>query len=142
MGTQEDQAPVKLIGTTGLTLLVLSYLIAAPWLIRAEAVDLAPFLCALVFGCCLIKPVSTAFQRASTPVRGMAVLLILAIVAVVAFTIIGGYAKTVLAYLRDMPLWLVNHIAFLFFASLPLLKGVVVGGLNLISRAARTSRSS
>lgn len=55
----KQQQP-RLMGATGLALLVLSYAMALPWLVRGEAVHLVPFLCALVFGCCLIRPLSVA----------------------------------------------------------------------------------
>jgi len=31
--------------------------------------------------------------------------------------------------MHDMPIWFANHIAFLFVASLPLLKGFIVRGV-------------
>lgn len=41
--------------------------------------------------------------------------------------------------IHGMPMWSAKHITCLFFASLPLLKGVVVeGGVNVIIRTARS----
>ena len=49
----------------------------------------------------------------------------------------GGHGQRVLAHLRTLPLWLLNHLFFLFFALLPLSKGIIVAALNFISMVAR-----
>lgn len=124
------------MGATGLGLLVLSYATALPWLLRGEAVDLVPFLCALVFGCCLIRPVTLAFERASKRAKALVTLLAL-LAATIATAVAGGHVQSWLAHLRTMPLWQANHLFFLFFALLPLTKGIIVAALNFISQAAR-----
>ena len=90
---QQQQRQPRLIGTTGLGLLVLSYATALPWLLRGEAVDLAPFLCALVFGCCLIRPLTIALQRAPGPARATALLFLTLIAAAIAFIVTGGHGQ-------------------------------------------------
>lgn len=137
----KQQQP-RLIGPTGLALLVLSYVTALPWLVRGEAVHLVPFLCALVFGCCLIRPLSVAFQRAPGPARAAALLFLVLIAAAVAFIVVGGHGQRLLAHLRALPRWQANHLFFLFFALLPLSKGIVVAVLNVISLAARGIRGN
>ncbi|EFI59470.1 MULTISPECIES: hypothetical protein [Comamonas] len=134
---QQQQRQPRLIGATGLALLVLSYATALPWLLRGEAVDLAPFLCALVFGCCLIRPVTLAFERASKRTKALAVTLLALLAAAIATAVAGGHVQSWLAHLRTMPLWQANHLFFLFFALLPLTKGIIVAALNFISQAAR-----
>lgn len=125
------------MGATGLALLVLSYATALPWLVRGEAVHLVPFLCALVFGCCLIRPLSVAFQRAPVPARAAALLFLALIAAAVALIVAGGHGQRLLAHMRTLPLWQVNHLFFLFFALLPLSKGIIVAALNFVSMVAR-----
>lgn len=132
----KQQQP-RLIGATGLALLVLSYATALPWLVRGEAVHLVPFLCALVFGCCLIRPLSVAFQRAPVPARAAALLFLALIAAAVAFIVAGGHGQRLFAHMRTLPLWQVNHLFFLFFALLPLSKGIIVAALNFVSMVAR-----
>ncbi|WP_407716089.1 polymerase [Comamonas testosteroni] len=132
----KQQQP-RLMGATGLALLVLSYATALPWLVRGEAVHLVPFLCALVFGCCLIRPLSVAFQRAPVPARAAALLFLALIAATVAFIVAGGHGQRLLAHMRTLPLWQVNHLFFLFFALLPLSKGIIVAALNFVSMIAR-----
>lgn len=132
----KQQQP-RLIGATGLALLVLSYAMALPWLVRGEAVHLVPFLCALIFGCCLIRPLSVAFQRAPVPARAAALLFLALIAAAVAFIEAGGHGQRLLAHMRTLPLWQVNHLFFLFFALLPLSKGIIVAALNFVSMVAR-----
>ena len=134
---KRHQNPPRIIGATGLTLLCLSYVTALPWLVRGEAVHLAPFLCALVFGCCLIRPLSVAFRRAPGSARAAALLFLALIVAAIAFIAAGGHGQRLLAHLRTLPLWQVNHLFFLFFALLPLSKGIVVAALNFVSMIAR-----
>ncbi len=131
------QPQPRLMGATGLALLVLSYATALPWLVRGEAVHLVPFLCALVFGCCLIRPLSVAFQRALVPARAAALLFLALIAAAVAFIVAGGHGQRLLAHMRTLPLWQVNHLFFLFFALLPLSKGIIVAALNFVSMVAR-----
>ncbi|NIF81976.1 polymerase [Comamonas sp. Tr-654] len=132
----KQQQP-RLIGVTGLALLFLSYATALPWLVRGEAVHLVPFLCALVFGCCLIRPLSVAFQRAPGPARVAALLFLALIAAAVTFIVAGGHGQRLLAHMRTLPLWQVNHLFFLFFALLPLSKGIIVAALNFVSMVAR-----
>ena len=132
----KQQQP-RLMGATGLALLVLSYATALPWLVHGEAVHLVPFLCALVFGCCLIRPLSVAFQRAPVPARAAALLFLALIAAAVAFIVAGGHGQRLLAHMRTLPLWQVNHLFFLFFALLPLSKGIIVAALNFVSMVAR-----
>lgn len=132
----KQQQP-RLIGATGLALLVLSYATALPWLVHGEVVHLVPFLCALVFGCCLIRPLSVAFQRAPVPARAAALLFLALIAAAVAFIVAGGHGQRLLAHMRPLPLWQVNHLFFLFFALLPLSKGIIVAALNFVSMVAR-----
>lgn len=134
---KQQQRQPRLIGATGLALLVLSYATALPWLVRGEAVDLVPFLCALVFGCCLIRPVTLAFERASKRAKALAVTLLALLAAAIATAVASGHAQSWLAHLRTMPRWQANHLFFLFFALLPLSKGIVVAVLNVISLAAR-----
>ena len=81
------------MGATGLGLLVLSYATALPWLLRGEAVDLVPFLCALVFGCCLIRPVTLAFERASKRAKALAVTLLALLAAAIATAVAGGHVS-------------------------------------------------
>ena len=126
-----------LLNKTGLVILILSYVIALPWLLWGEAVDLAPFLCALLFGCCLIGPSSRAFGRSSPAARIAIALLLALLIAGVAFAITGGHAGAALRHLRTQPIWLANHIFFLAFAALPLSKDIVVGLMNLVARAVR-----
>ncbi|WEE80181.1 polymerase [Comamonas testosteroni] len=99
--------------------------------------DLVPFLCALVFGCCLIRPVTLAFERASRRAKALAVTLLALLAAAIATAVAGGHVQSWLAHLRTMPLWQANHLFFLFFALLPLTKGIIVAALNFISQAAR-----
>lgn len=134
---QQRQRQPRLIGTTGLGLLVLSYATALPWLLGGEAVHLVPFLCALVFGCCLIRPLTIAFQRAPGAARAAALLFLTLIAAAIAFIVAGGHGQRVLVHLRTLPLWQANHLFFLFFALLPLTKGIIVAALSLISQVAR-----
>ena len=139
---QQQQRQPRLIGATSLALLVLSYAMALPWLVRGEAVDLVPFLCALVFGCCLIRPVTLSFERASKRAKALAVTLLALLAAAIATAVAGGHAQSWLAHLRTMPRWQANHLFFLCFALLPLSKGIVVAVLNLISLAARGIRGN
>ena len=134
---QQQQRQPRLIGTTGLGLLVLSYATALPWLLGGEAVHLVPFLCALVFGCCLIRPLTIALQRAPGPARATSLLFLTLIAAAIAFIVTGGHGQRVLVHLRTVPLWQANHLFFLFFALLPLTKGIIVAALSLISQVAR-----
>ena len=134
---QQQQRQPRLMGATGLALLVLSYATALPWLLRGEAVDLVPFLCALVFGCCLIRPVTLSFERASKRAKALAVTLLALLAAAIATAVAGGHVQSWLAHLRTMPMWQVIHLFFLFFALLPLSKGIIVAALNFISQAAR-----
>lgn len=134
---QQQQRQPRLIGATGLALLVLSYATALPWLVRGEAVHLVPFLCALVFGCCLIRPVTLAFEHASKRAKALAVTLVALLAAAIVTAVAGGHVQSWLAHLRTMPMWQVNHLFFLFFALLPLSKGIIAAALNFISQAAR-----
>ncbi|WKL16130.1 polymerase [Comamonas testosteroni] len=134
---QQPQRQPRLIGAIGLGLLALSYATALPWLVRGEAVDLVPFLCALAFGCCLIRPATLAFERASKHAKALAVALVALLAAAIATAVAGGHVQSWLAHLRTMPMWQVNHLFFLFFALLPLSKGIIVAALNFISQAAR-----
>ena len=131
-----DSKPLPLISRTGLIVLALAYAIALPWLIWSEAVKLVPLLCALVFGYSLIRPFGTAFGRASPTVKVLVMVLIGLAIAAIVMTVMSGYSKTLLLHLRDMPMWLANHLFFGFFALLPLLKGIAVGCIQLISNAA------
>jgi len=128
---QQPQRQPRLIGATGLGLLALSYATALPWLLRGEAVDLVPFLCAL------IRPVTLAFERAPKRAKALAVTLVALLAAAIATAVAGGHIQSWLAHLRTMPMWQVNHLFFLFFALLPLSKGIIVAALNFISQAAR-----
>ena len=130
-----DSKPSPLISRTGLILLALAYAIALPWLIWSEAVKLVPLLCALVFGYSLIRPFGAAFGRASHTVKVLVMVLIGLAIAAIALTVMNGYSKTLLLHLRDMPLWLANHLFFGFFALLPLTKGIAVACIQLISHA-------
>lgn len=134
---QQQQRQPRFIGAIGLGLLALSYATALPWLVRGEAVHLVPFLCALIFGCCLIRPLTIAFQRAPGPARAATLLLLALVAAAIAFIAVGGHGQRLLAHLRTLPLWLLNHLFFLFFALLPLSKGIIVAALNFISMVTR-----
>jgi hypothetical protein len=128
-----DTKPAPVFSKTSLAVLALSYAIALPWLIWGEAVNLAPLLCALVFGYCLIRPCTLGFQCASNLVKALVVALTTAAIAAIVFTFAGVHEKPLLMLLRGMPQWLANHFFFAFFALLPLAKGIAVGGIQLIT---------
>ena len=130
-----DSKPSPLISRTGLIVLALAYAIALPWLIWSEAVKLVPLLCALVFGYSLIRPFGAAFGRASRTAKVLVMVLIGLAIAAISLMVMSGYSKTLLLHLRDMPLWLTNHLFFGFFALLPLTKGIAVACIQLISHA-------
>ena len=138
-----DTKPAPAFTQTSLSVLTLSYAIALPWLIWGEAVNLVPLLCALVFGCCLIRPSALVFQRFSRLVKALVIVVIAAVIAAMAFAFTGGHEKPLLMLLRAMPQWLANHVFFVFFALLPLAKGIVVGGIQLITHmvSARSGHS-
>ena len=134
-GIEQDNFSEKpALTRASLVALVLSYAIALPWLIWGEAANLVPLLGALVFGYCLIRPCALAFQRAPRPVKGLVVTIIAVLITAIVVTLTGGHEKALLLPLRSMPKWLANHFFFVFFACLPLTKGIAVGGIQLITR--------